>query len=229
MTWRRVLIPFAAVVVAAAFVQAQPQSSELPQNTQPTFKEHRIGESAQEFFSIAKVAEKNGMLSTEYCHSYINDPKVKKAIEKASRKNAAGDDSPSSSLLAAMTAEGCNNIQAALAGKDVEIDGLFAAEFGRGSVQFVAGRLASVSFVVKAPFDDVVEDMNAKLNAKPQLDVHTFQNSVAAMVNQHRAMWTSPNFLVKVSELQSLEGESIGTEVSVSDPEIMKHRTNSLN
>jgi hypothetical protein len=128
-----------------------------------------------------------------------------------------------------MIAEGCNSIRAALAGQDVEVDVLFAAEFGSGSVQFVAGRLASVSFVVKAPFNEVVEDMSAKLNAKPQLDVHTFQNTVAAMVKQRRAMWTLPNTLVKLSELQSLEGDNIGTEVSVSDPEIMKHRTNSLN
>jgi hypothetical protein len=61
--------------------------------------------------------------------------------------------------------------------------------------------------------------------------VETLQNGVGAIVKQPRAMWTLPNFLVKVSELQSLEGDNIGTEVSVSEPEpeIMKHRTNSLN
>jgi hypothetical protein len=229
MTLRRFLTVFAVVVGTAAILQAEQPTGEPTRNTQPTFKQHRIGESAQEFFSIAKVAEKSGMLSTDYCNSYFNDSKVKKAIDKASRKSATGYDSSSSSFLATMTAEGCNNIRAALAGRDVEVDALFAAEFGSGSAQFIAGRLASVSFVVKAPFNDVLEDMNAKLNAKPQLDVHTFQNSVAAMVEQHRAMWTSPNFLVKISELQSLEGDSIGTEVSVSDPEIMKQRTNSLN
>jgi hypothetical protein len=213
------------VVGTAAFLQAEQPTSEPTRNTQPTFKEHRIGESAQEFFSIARVAGKNGMLSTDYCRSYFNDPKVKKAIEKARKK---GRDDPSS-LVSTMIAEGCNSIRAALAGQDVEVNVLFAAEFGSGSVQFVAGRLASVSFVVKAPFNEVVEDMNAKLNAKPQLDVHTFQNTVAAMVKQRRAMWTLPNTLVKLSELQSLEGDNIGTEVSVSDPEIMKHRTNSLN
>ena len=73
-----------------------------------------------------------------------------------------------------MIVEGCNNIQAALAGQDVEVDARFAAEFGSGSVQFVAGHLASVSFVVKAPFNDVVEDMTAKLNANPQLGCRNF-------------------------------------------------------
>jgi hypothetical protein len=226
MTLSRFLTLFAVVVGTAALLQAEQPTSEPTRNTQPTFKEHRIGESAQEFFSIARVTEKNGMLSTDYCHSYFNDPKVKKAIDKASKKSA--DDPSPKSLVATMTVESCNNIKAALAGQDVELDVLFAAEFGKGSVQFVGGRLASVIFVVKAPFNEVVEDMNAKLNAKPQLDVHTFQNSVAAIVNQRRAKWTHPNFLVKVSELQSLEGDSMGTEVSVSDPEMMKHRTNSL-
>jgi hypothetical protein len=225
MTLRRFLILFLAVVGTAAFLQAQQPNSEPVRNAQPTFKEHRIGESAQAFFSIAKVADKNGMLSTDYCRAYLNNSKVKRAIDKAKRKG----ESDSSSLVATIITEGCNNIQAALAGQDVEVDVRFAAEFGSGQVRFVAGRLASVRFVVKASFNDVVEDMTAKLNASPQLDVETFQNSVGAIVNQHRAMWTLPNFFVKVTELQSLEDDNIGTEVSVADPAMVKHRTNSLN
>jgi hypothetical protein len=86
-----------------------------------------------------------------------------------------------------------------------------------------------VSFVVKAQFNDVVEDMTAKLDAKPQVSVETVQNAVGAILKQHRAKWILPNTLVKLSEVQSLEGNSIGTEVSVSDPAILKHRSNSLN
>jgi hypothetical protein len=226
MGLRRFLTLFVVVLgAAAAFLQAQQPNSEPTRNTQPTFKEHRIGESAQEFFSIAKMAERSGMLSTDYCRSYLNDPKVKKAIEKAKKK---GGDDPSF-LVAMMNVEGCNNIRAALAGQDVEVELRFAAEFGSGRARFVAGHLASVRFIVKAPFNDVVEDMTAKLNANPQLGVETLQNGVGAIVNQPRAMWTLPNFLVRVSELQSLEGDNIGTEVSVSDPAMMKHRANSLN
>jgi hypothetical protein len=77
MALSRVLTLFAVVVGAAAFLQAEQPTGEPTRNSQPTFKEHRIGESAQEFFSIARVAEKNGMLSTDYCRSYLNDPKVK--------------------------------------------------------------------------------------------------------------------------------------------------------
>jgi hypothetical protein len=225
MALSRFLTLFVAVVGTAAFLQAQQPTSEPNRNTQPTFKGHRIGESAQEFFSIAKVAEKNGMLSTDYCRSYLNDPKVKKTIDKAKRKS--GDDP--SSLVATVIAEGCNNVQAALAGQDVEVDARFAVEFDSGQVQFVAGHLASVRFVVKASFHDVVEDMTAKLNVNPQLDVETLQNGVGAIVKPHRAIWTLPNFLVKVFELQSLEGDNTGTEVSVSDPTMIKHRKNSLN
>ena len=223
MTSRRFLTLFATVVGAVAFLQAQQPNREQTQKAQPTFKQHRIGESAQEFFAIAKMAERNGMLSTDYCRSYLNEPKVQKAIEKAKRK---GLNDPSL-LLATMDVEGCNTIQAALAGKNVEIDARFAAEFGSGRVVFVAGHLVSVSFIAKAPFHDVVEDMTAKLNANPQLDVAVLQNAIAAIQRQHRAMWTLPNALVKVSELQSLDGSAIGTEVSVSDPAL--HRANSLN
>jgi len=224
MTLNRFLILFVAVVGTAAFLQAQQPTSQPTRNTQPTFKEHRIGESAQAFFSIAKMSEKSGMLSTDYCRLYLNDPKVKKAIEKAKKK---GGDDPSS-LAATMIEEGCSNIKAALAGQDVELDVRFAGEFGSGRVWFVAGHLASVKFVVKAPFNDVVEDMTAKLSANPQLDTETLQNGVGAIVKQRRAIWTLPSFLVKISSLQSLEGDDIGTEVSVSDPAMMKHRTNSL-
>lgn len=231
MTLSRFLTLFAAIIGTAAFLQAEQPKVDNTQNMQPMFKEHRIGESAQEFFSIAKMAEKNGMLSTDYCSSYLNDPKVKKAIEKAKKKNAAGSSfwGGSSVSAATMDVEGCNSIQAALAGQDVEVEARYATEFGSGITRFVAGHLASVIFVAKAPFNDVVEDMIAKLNVKPQRDVHTYQNSVGAIVDQRRAMWTLPSTRVKVSELQSVDGESIGTEVSVSDPVMMKHRANSLN
>jgi hypothetical protein len=212
-------------MVTASVVQAQQQNGERTQNNQPTFKEHRIGESAQEFFSIAKMEMKSGMLSTEYCHAYLNDPKAKKAVERAKKK---GGDDPSL-FAATMIWEGCNNIQAALAGKDVDVDLRFAAEFGSGSAQFVAGRLAFMSFDVKPLFNDVVDDMTSKLNAKPQLGVDTIQNSVGAIVKQRRATWTLPNTLVRVSELHALDGSDDGTEVSVSETAMLKHRANSLN
>lgn len=224
MTLSRFLTLLAAVVGTAAFLQAQQPKDGYTQQTQPTFKEHRIGESAQQFFSIAKMAEKNGMLSTDYCRSYLNDPKVKKAIEKAKKK---GGDDPSS-LVATLDVAGCNNIQAALAGQNVEVEVRFAAEFGSGRAQFVAGHLASVRFVVTASFKDVVEDVTAKLNVNPQLSVDKVQNAVGAILQPHRATWTLPNILVNVSEVHSLEGDIIGTEVSVYDPAMMKHRTNSL-
>ena len=224
MTLRGFLIVSAAVLGSVAFLQAQQPNSEY-QKTQPTFKEHRVGESAQEFFSIAKMAEKGGMLSTDYCRSYLEDPKVMKAIEKTKRKGWADQ----SLLIATMDVEGCNKIRAALAGKDTEIDLRFASEFGTGVAQFVTGHLGSVNFVVKVPFNDVVEDMTSKMKSAPQLSVETLQNEVGAIVKQRRAAWKLPNTVVKVIELHSLDGSSIETGVSVSDLELMKRRPNSLN
>jgi hypothetical protein len=224
MTLRGFFIVSAAVLGSVAFLQAQQPNSEY-QKTQPTFKEHRVGESAQEFFSIAKMAEKGGMLSTDYCRSYLEDPKVMKAIEKTKRKGWADQ----SLLIATMDVEGCNKIRAALAGKDTEIDLRFASEFGTGVAQFVTGHLGSVNFVVKVPFNDVVEDMTSKMKSAPQLSVETLQNEVGAIVKQRRAAWKLPNTVVKVIELHSLDGSSIETGVSVSDLELMKRRPNSLN
>jgi hypothetical protein len=224
MTLRGFLIVSAAVLGSAAFLQAQQPNSEY-QKTQPTFKEHRVGESAQEFFSVAKMAEKGGTLSKDYCHSYLEDPKVVKALEKTKRKGWADQ----SLLIATMDVEGCNKIRAALAGQDTEIDLRFASEFGSGVAQFVAGHLGSVNFVVKAPFNDVIEDMTSKLTSAPQLSLETLQNEVGAIVKQRRAAWKLPNAIVKVVELHSLDGSNIGTGVSVSDPALMTRRRNSLN
>jgi hypothetical protein len=224
MTLRGFLIVSAAVLGSVTFLQAQQPNSEY-QKTQPTFKEHRVGESAQEFFSIAKMAEKGGTLSKDYCRLYLEDPKVIKAIEKTKKKGWADQ----SLLVATMDVEGCNKIRAALAGQDTEVELRYASEFGAGTAQFVAGHLGSVSFVVNAPFNDVVEDMRAKLNSAPQQSLETFQNEVGAIVKQRRAAWKLPNNIVKVVELQSLEGNSIGTGVSVSDTALMKQRPNSLN
>jgi len=225
MKTRRVLTLLAIFLGTAALLQAQQPNTEHSQNSQPTFKNHRIGESAQQFFSIAKMAEKDGTLSSEYCRLYLDDPKVKKAIEKDKRKT--GEDATVS--VTTMDVKGCNTIRAALSGQDVEIELRYAAEFGRGSARFVDGRLASVNFVVKVPFDHVVEDMTGKLNAPPQLTVDTIQNAVGAIVNERKAIWTLPNMRVRLTEMQSLEGDSVGTLVSLADPEMMKHRANSLN
>jgi hypothetical protein len=224
MTLRSFLIVSAAVLGSVVVLQAQQPNSEY-QKTQPTFKEHRVGESAQEFFSIAKMTEKGGTLSTDYCRTYLEDPKVQKALEKAKKKGW----SDQSLLLATMDVEGCNKIRAALAGKDTEIELRFASEFGSGVAQFVAGHLGSVNFVAKAPFNDVVEDMTSKLSSAPQLSLETLQNEVGAIVRQRRAAWILPNIIVKLVELHSVEGSSIGTGVSVSDPALMKRRPNSLN
>ena len=113
MTLRGFLIVSAAVLGSVTFLQAQQPNSEY-QKTQPTFKEHRVGESAQEFFSIAKMAEKGGTLSKDYCRLYLEDPKVIKAIEKTKRKGWADQ----SLLVATMDVEGCNKIRVALAGQD---------------------------------------------------------------------------------------------------------------
>lgn len=225
MTLRRVLILFAAMAGITTFLQGQQPGGEA-QKSQPTFKQHRIGESAQEFFSIAKIADKNGILSADYCRSFLEQPKVKKAIEKAHKKG--WDDTPSL-FEVGVDVEGCNQIQAALAGKEVELDARFASELGSGSVRFVAGQLASMRFVVKAPFDDVVEDMASKLRSKPRLEIATVQNGIAAIQKQRRAVWTFPNLLARIAELQSLRGDDIGTEVLVSSSAIIERRANSLN
>jgi hypothetical protein len=225
MTLRRVLT-LLALVGTATVLQAQQPGSAPAQSAQPTFKEHKLGESAQEFFAVAKMGDKNGMLSSDYCRAFLDQPKVKKALEKADRK---GWDDSASPMAIKIDVEGCDTIAAAIAGKDVVIPSRFASELGEGSARFVAGHLASVRFVVKAPFNDVVEDMTAKLNAKPQLEVATLQNAVAGIQKQRRAIWTLANVRARIAELESLEGVYIGTEVSVSSPEVSEHRTNSLN
>ncbi|PSH05592.1 MAG: hypothetical protein CXZ00_00115 [Acidobacteria bacterium] len=225
MTLNRFLSFVAAVLGAATLLQAQQPNIELDQKAQPTFKEHRLGESAQEFFSIAKMADKESMLSADYCRSFLVTPKVKKAIEKAKTKDK--DNQPSSALWTDV--KGCSTVLAALAGQTIEVDSRFAAEFDSGSMQFIAGHLASVRFTVQAPFVGVVQDMNAKLNARPQLDIVTLQNAIAAIQKQHRAIWTLPSIFAKVSEVQSLAGDDIGTEVFVSSPALLESRRNSLN
>jgi hypothetical protein len=156
---------------------------------------------------------------------YFEDPRVKKALEKAKRRS--GDSQTLPAALANL--DGCNKVREALAGQNVEIELRFAAEFGSGSAKFISGRLASLNFVVNPLFNDVVEDMTAKLNANPQIGVERIQNSVGAIIKRRYATWVLASISVRVFELHSLEGGDIGTEVSVFDPEMLKHRANSLN
>lgn len=165
--------------------------------TQPTFKGHQIGETTQQFFSIAQMGEHNGQLTTDYCKSVLFDPK---------RPHTSVD------------IDGCRKVQAALGGRDAEVGIRYASELGNGTVTFHAGKLAVLSFSLQtATYDDVVADMAKKLGSEAKSGQNTYQNAFGATLVKRNATWMTDKLVATISEQKDFRYGNLGTSVIVGD------------
>jgi hypothetical protein len=186
-----------------------------------TFKKHTIGESPEQFFAVATMAE-NGSQTTAYCHLYLAEPKVQKAYVKA-KKNIFDLNAHSQSV----DVDGCHEVQDALDGKDVEVGARYASELGSGSVTFRKSKLALMVFDLKAgtPLDDVIADISKELNgAAPVLGVDTKQNGFGATLQQRKATWATKELTVEASESRDFRYGDMGILVIVADSDYFRQK-----
>jgi len=185
------------------------------------FKGHKIGETAQQFFSIATMAEHNTP-TAQYCKDYLANPKVLKAYDRA--KAHPGD---ARALLQAIDVDGCRDVQAALDGKDVKVDARYANELGSGWANFHNSRLEILSFSVKAGnrFEDVVTDISRELGgAEPSKSMVTRQSNIGGLLQERRANWNVNNLQVQADEVKDFEYGDMGVSVMVTDSEYLKEK-----
>lgn len=185
------------------------------------FKGHKIGETAQQFFSIATMAEHNTP-TTQYCKDYLANPKVLKAYDRA--KAHPGD---ARALLQSKDVDGCRDVKAALDGKDVKVDARYANELGSGWANFHNSRLEILSFSVKAgnPFEDVVADISRELSgAEPSKSMITRQSKVGGLLQERRANWNVNHLQVQADEMKDFEYGDMGVSVMVADSEYLKEK-----
>jgi len=185
------------------------------------FKGHKIGETTQQFFSIAKMTEPN-MLTAKYCKEYLANPKVLKAYDRA---KTHPDDARA--LLQLKDVNGCRNVQSALDGKDVRLDAQYATELGSGWADFHNSRLVILSFSVKAgtPFEDVVTDITKELGgAEPTKSMVTRQVVVGGILQERRANWNENNLRVEAAEMKDFEYGETTVAVTVADSEYLKEK-----
>jgi hypothetical protein len=186
-----------------------------------TFKQHKIGETAQQFFSTATMSEK-GILTTTYCKDYLSDPKVLKAYEKAQR-----DTFDTRSLIQSSDVKGCREVQEALDGKNVEVGARYAAEVGKGSVTFRASKLVVMAFDLEkgTPLEDVITDISKELGgAQVTMSVDTLQNGFGATLQRRKAMWNANNLSVSAREVKDFQFGDLGIFVVVADAEYFKQK-----
>lgn len=185
-----------------------------------TFKRHKIGETVQEFFSIATVAEK-GVPTTQYCKDYLSDPNVLKAYDKAQRN--IGDYKV---IIQSVDVEGCRKVEKALDGQEVEVGARYASEIGKGGeVTFRDSKLALMTFEVKAgtPLEDVVTDINKELaGVEPTMSVDTKQNGFGASLQQRKAAWSTNSLIVDANEMRDFRYGDLGILVIVADSAFFK-------
>lgn len=159
------------------------------------FKGHAIGETAQQFFSTATVAESH-QPTVEYCTTLLNNP-------KAMKKHLG--------LAMPVETQGCQEVMAALQGRDAEVGNRFAFALGPGTTRFHAGKLIYMKFIMDSPYIDVVADMTKKLNSSPEQTYVTYQNGFGATLQRRKAAWVSGNLMAGVEESPSVpyKGEAV--------------------
>jgi hypothetical protein len=190
--------------------------------TSQSFKKHRIGESAQEFFSVATMAENKGK-TEEYCRGYLSDPNVMKAYDKWIRGKT-----DIKALRQSLDVTGCWDVRDAIEGKDIKVGARFASEIGQGDATFHASKLALLNFVVPVgtPMEDVVTDVSEELgHVQPNMSVDTMQNSFGATLQRRRAVWQTDNLIVSVMEMKSFASPGgLGIDVAVADPHFLNKK-----
>ncbi len=183
------------------------------------FKGHRLGETAQQFFSIAK--SEHNMLTTIYCKGYLANPKVLKAYERA---KAHPDDAHA--VLVSADVNGCRDVQAALDGKDVRVGARFATELNNGWAEFYKSRLVILTFTLNAgiSFEDVVSDIDKELGGvEPARTTVTRQSRIGSILQERRANWIANNLEIQAEEMKDVD-DDLGISVTVVDSEYLKEK-----
>jgi S1-C subfamily serine protease len=138
----------------------------------PMFKRHRLGESAEQFFSIATTS--NGTLTVDLCATILRERNPVPATQS----------------------EACGAMTEALLGINAKLLGNFANESGAATVTFVKGRLARMTFRLDEPIEVVVADMSSKLGAGP-IATETAPNTGGRM-----AAWRAKGVFAIAGELK---------------------------
>jgi hypothetical protein len=166
--------------------------------TAQTFKQHKIGETAQEFFSIATFSGSDTRArTTEYCAGKVN----------------------------ALDVQGCTEVQDALHGKDTKVGARYAAEIGKGSATFHGSKLVMMLFLVEhARFDDVITDITNEIGGtQPVLTADTMQNAFGAKLQARQAVWNSETLRIEAKEAKTFDRD-LGIAVMVADSDYLKHK-----
>ena len=185
------------------------------------FKGHRIGETAEQFFSIARMAEHNTP-ARQYCQDYLANPKVLRAY---GRVKTHPDDTRAVAL--AIDVDGCRDVQSALGGQSVKVDARYAAELGGGWAEFNNARLLRFKFSLKKeiPFEDVVTDIGKELGgAESTTSLITRQVEGGAIVQERRAVWSVEHLHVQADEVKDYEFGGTEVAVTVAGSEYLKEK-----
>jgi len=185
------------------------------------FKGHKIGETAEQFFSIARMAEHNTP-TTQYCKDYLANPKVLRAYDRA--KTHPGD---TRALALSIDVDGCRDVQSALGGKGIKVDARYAAELGGGWAEFNNARLVRFKFSLKAgiPFEDVVTDIGKELGgAEPTTSLITRQVVGGGILQERRAVWNVDHLHVQADEVKDYEFGGMEVAVTVAESEYLKEK-----
>jgi len=132
------------------------------------FSGHTLGETAETFFSTAKMADSKSM-TKDYCKSLLDDPKTKEKVEAAkdsmSQQGVFVLNKQDFSLL---DVSNCRQVMAALQGENAHVGARLASELGKGTAYFASGKLAAFNLFLDSPYSEAVADMKKRFGVQGQ-------------------------------------------------------------
>jgi hypothetical protein len=145
------------------------------QDSSPTVKGHRVGESFNEYLSIAKGSPENAARTLTDCAALLNDRKLRKKRESE--------------------VDGCLKITKIADGQTALI------QDGLNGFMFVSKKLVMVKLTIMEPFDKVKRDLVEKYGPPDKEEEVRYQNGFGAVFVHPRATWEKrPDVMVEVSE-----------------------------
>ena len=160
---KRVLV-LCALLVAGSNLFAQSSSLDL------RFGGHSLGEPADVFFLTARKAESK-QLTKDYCKSLLEDSETKKKVQQRDDtvKNG-GVFTLTRNDFSVLDVGNCQQVIAALDGKQANVGLSFAPEIGIGSSLFAFGRLSALDLTSHSSYGDVVSDMERRFGSPGKRD-----------------------------------------------------------
>jgi len=151
------------IALLLAVASVTPQSS-----PDLRFGGHALGETAEAFFSIARMKDSTSM-TKDYCKSLLGNPQTNEKVEAAGKSmSQQGVFVLNKQDFSLLDVSNCKKVMAALESENAGVGARFASELGKGVAYFASGKLVALNFFTDSPYSEAVAEMGKRFGVQGQ-------------------------------------------------------------